>query len=133
MRQLVIVALAGVLGAVAVAGTVQAQPYGPYFPSPAPRAYEPSTGRSYAQVAAYRPGAEYAPYAPYSGAASSDSLIAWSSVLGSAPAFSAGRPYDRYGYDPNGLIAADGHRIKCRNRQVYDEQQQAYVTRRMCR
>jgi hypothetical protein len=41
-------------------------------------------------------------------------------------------PYDRYGPDPNGLIAADGHRIKCKLQDSYSYRFERYVTRRVC-
>jgi hypothetical protein len=129
MRKLLTAALAGasVLGAVAVAETVQAQPYGYYYGPPPARTYDPYTGRYYAPQPAYRPDPRYAPYNGNGG-----SLSAGLSVLGSALGMNAG-VYDQYGYDPNGMIAPDGHRIKCKNRRVYDDYYRAYVTRRVCR
>jgi hypothetical protein len=131
MRKLLTAALAGAtaLGAAAMAGTVQAQPYGYYYNPPVARAYDPYTGRYYDPAPAYRPAPQYA---PYNGYGSNDSLSAGLSVLGSALGLSAGG-YDQYGYDPNGMIAPDGHRIKCKNRRVYDDYYRGYVTRRVCR
>jgi len=41
-------------------------------------------------------------------------------------------PYDRFGPDPNGMIAADGHRIKCKLQDTYSYRFDRYVTRRVC-
>jgi hypothetical protein len=49
-----------------------------------------------------------------------------------APAYGAAMRYDRYGPDPNGMIAADGHRIKCKLDQDWDSYRDRYVTRRVC-
>jgi len=40
-------------------------------------------------------------------------------------------PHDRFGADPNGMIAADGHRIKCKLQDDYDGYGR-YMTRRVC-
>ena len=121
MRKLLVAATAaaGVLGGAMIAQGVQAQPYGYY----APRAVlEPGYrydefGRPYYDDG-YRPG--YA--APLAG-----------SVLGPPLADVYGRvPVDRYGPDPNGMIAADGHRIKCKLTAGYDSRIDRYVTRRVC-
>jgi hypothetical protein len=41
-------------------------------------------------------------------------------------------PYDRFGPDPNGMIAADGHRIKCKLEDTYSYRFDRYMTRRVC-
>jgi hypothetical protein len=41
-------------------------------------------------------------------------------------------PYDAYGPDPNGMIAADGHRLKCKLRDDWDDRYDRYVTHRVC-
>src|SRR5437879_5428965 len=41
-------------------------------------------------------------------------------------------PYDRFGPDPNGMIAADGHRIKCKLQDDWDGRYDAYMTHRVC-
>jgi hypothetical protein len=43
-----------------------------------------------------------------------------------------GVPYDRFGPDPNGLIARDGHRIKCKLTDDWSYRLDRYVTRRVC-
>ena len=40
--------------------------------------------------------------------------------------------YDEYGPDPNGLRAPDGHRIKCKLRDQWDDYLGQYVRRRVC-
>jgi hypothetical protein len=42
-------------------------------------------------------------------------------------------PADQFGPNPDGLIAADGHRIRCDLRTRYDSYYNARVTRRYCR
>ena len=41
-------------------------------------------------------------------------------------------PVDRYGPDPNGMISRDGHVIKCKLQDRYDDYLDRYVTRRVC-
>ena len=41
-------------------------------------------------------------------------------------------PVDRFGPDPNGMIARDGHVIKCKLQDRYDSYLDHYVTRRVC-
>jgi hypothetical protein len=41
-------------------------------------------------------------------------------------------PVDRFGPDPNGMIARDGHVIKCKLRDRFDDYLDHYVTRRVC-
>ena len=121
MRKLLVAATAaaGVLGGAMIAEGVQAQPYGYYAPAPvlAPGYRYDEFGRPYYDDG-YRPG--YA--APLAGA-----------VLGPPLADVYARvPVDRYGPDPNGMIAADGHRIKCKLTDGYDSRIDRYVTRRVC-
>jgi hypothetical protein len=40
--------------------------------------------------------------------------------------------YDEYGPDPNGLRAPDGHRIKCKLVDQWDDDYGQYVRRRNC-
>jgi hypothetical protein len=135
MRKLLTIALAGasVVGGAIVAEAAQAQPYG-YYP-PAPSYY----GNGY--YAAPRP---YAPYTPYNGYAYrnsyGDSGLAGiaGALLGSAigadgyNGYGYGMPYDQYGPDPNGTIAPDGHRIKCKLRRTYDSYYRGDAIRRVC-
>ncbi len=41
-------------------------------------------------------------------------------------------PVDRFGPDPNGMIAADGHRIKCKLQDDYSYRLGRYLTHRVC-
>ena len=41
-------------------------------------------------------------------------------------------PYDRYGADPNGMIARDGHVIKCKLTDDYDSRYGREMTHRVC-
>jgi len=126
MRKLLVAAVAGasVLGGAMIAQTVQAQPYG-YYERVAPAYHYDSYGRRYFED---RYGRHYVDdsddvYGP---------AIA-GSVLGSALADGYARvPYDRYGPDPNGMISPDGHRIKCKLQDTYDDRIDHYVTRRVC-
>lgn len=122
------VAVAG--GALAVAQAAQAQPYG-YYPAPAP------TAGYYDRYGYYHPPV-YPAYPAYPRSYGSDTgLSAGLAVLGSVLGLDAGVgaygnvPVDRYGPDPNGYIAADGHRIKCKLRSSYDSYGR-YMTRRVC-
>jgi len=107
---------AAVMGGAMIAQTAHAQTY--YVPAPAP-VYEPGYrydefGRPYYDDA-YRRGY----VAPLAGAVIGPPLYdAYARV-----------PVDRYGPDPNGMIAADGHRIKCKLR---DDDDYGYRTRRVC-
>jgi hypothetical protein len=123
MRKLLLAGVAGatLLGGAAIAQTVSAQPYVVY---PAPTTVvEPgyrydAYGRPYYDDGYRAPGA----YVDEAG-----------SVLGPAIVEAyGGVPYDRYGPDPNGMIAPDGHRIKCKLGDTYDSRLDRYVTRRVC-
>jgi hypothetical protein len=105
MRKLLFAAAAGatVLGGAMIAQTVQAQPYGYYY-GPAP---------------AYAPGYRYDEFGrPYFD----------DGYRGPAAAM----PYDRFGPDPNGMIAADGHRIKCKLQDDWDGRYDRHYTHRVC-
>lgn len=130
MRKLLnatIAAAMAVGGALAVGQAAQAQPYGYYAPAPAPGYYD--------RDGYWHP--TYAPPAPPPAYYGTDGgLSAGLAVLGSALGLNAGYganvPVDRYGPDPNGMIAADGHRIKCKLRSNYDSYYGRYMTRREC-
>ena len=101
MRKLLVAAAAGasVLGGAMIAQTVQAQPY--YAPAPAyvaPAYHYDRWGRLvYDAPRAYVPP------------------VVEGALIGPALADAYGEvPFDRYGPDPNGMIARDGHRIKCK-------------------
>jgi hypothetical protein len=127
MRKLLVAAAAGasVLGGAMIAQPLQAQPYGYYRPAPPYYAYHyDSYGRRYFEDA---DGRHYTDDRPY------DAPAIAGSVLG--PAFAEGYadvPYDRYGPDPNGMIARDGHRIKCKLQDVFDDRYGGYLRRRVC-
>jgi hypothetical protein len=129
MRKLLAATLAGatVAGGVMIAGTASAQyydRYGYYHPAPA---YADPYYRA-APVNPYYYGDRYV--AP-SGAANALSVLG--SVLGLDTGYMNRVPVDRYGPDPNGMIAPDGHRIKCKLKSRYDSYYRGYVTRRECR
>ena len=119
MRTLLVAALAGAsaLGGVMVAQTTAAQPY---YAAPA-RVYEPGYrydefGRPYYDDG-YRPGY----------------YVEGGSVVGPALVEGYARvPVDRFGPDPNGMIAADGHRIKCKLTDDYSARLGHYYTHRVC-
>jgi hypothetical protein len=126
MRKLIFAAVAGatVLGGAMIAQGAQAQPYG-YYERVAPAYHYDTYGRRY-YVDRY--GRHYvdevAPrYYDDNGLAIGGALLG--SVLGDVP-------YDRYGPDPNGMIARDGHRIKCKLTSDWDYRLDRYVTRRAC-
>lgn len=122
MRKLLLTALgaATALGGASAAPALHAQPYVVYPPTAAvvePGYRYDADGRPYYDDGYRAPG-----YIP-EGAA----------VLGPVLADSYSRvPYDRYGPDPNGLFAADGHRIKCKLEDDYNYRVDRYVTRRVC-
>jgi len=128
MRKLLFTALAGVLaGGALTAGPALAQPY--Y--SAAPR-YDPYYDGAYrAPVApAYDGRYGYYDYGRYDDGAAGLA----GSVLGAAIGglYGSAVPVDRFGPDPNGMIAPDGHRIKCKLRSNWDSYRQAYVRQREC-
>jgi hypothetical protein len=97
------------LGGAVIASGAQAQPYGYY--------YTPPTG--YYDNGYYRPAPTYNGY--YTAPVYGDPALA-GALVGSviAPSYAPGVPVDRFGPDPNGMIAPDGHRIKCKLRTGYD-------------
>jgi hypothetical protein len=126
MRKLLFAAAAAatVLGGAMIAQTAQAQPFG-YYERATPYYHYDSYGRRYFVD---RYGRHYvdevAPrYYDDDGLALGGALLG--SVLGDVP-------YDRYGPDPNGMIARDGHRIKCKLTDSYDYRVGRYITRRVC-
>jgi hypothetical protein len=125
MRKMMGAAIIGltVAGGAVIAGTANAQPYGYYY-APAPGYYDNGYYRS-GPPPYYSNGYNGYYTAPGLGGA----------LLGSAlpgAAYPAGVPVDRYGPDPNGMIAPDGHKIKCKLRSGYDERYGRYRTFRMC-
>lgn len=149
MRKMIRAAVAGLAlmgGAAAVASTAQAQGYyyGPpvyygqngYYQAPSRGYYN----NGYAQPYAGYPNSGYYNngYNGYGNGYGGDSSLAGiagallGSVLGNGYQ-SSNVPYDQYGPDPNGMIAPDGHRIKCKLRKNYDSYYRGYVTRRECR
>ena len=130
MRKLLVAAAAGatVLSGAMIAQAVQAQPYG-YYP-PAGAYYAPayrydSYGRRYFEDAYGRHYVDAAPRSDYDDAPAGLAGALIGSVMG-------GVPYDRYGADPNGMIARDGHRLKCKLTDDYDGRYGRYTTHRVC-
>lgn len=119
MRKLTIAALAG---AMLAGGALTGCASDPYYNDYAWNNRDPYYDRGY-YGPIYRPG-----YEP------SGSSVALS-VLGSllAPDYAGRVPVDAYGPNPNGMIAPDGHRIRCRLQTRYDGYYGARVTRRVCR
>lgn len=117
--------LAVVAGGATTAGAAQAQPYGYYYnPPPATYYYNPPPATGY--YAAPAPGYVYEP-----GAAGLAGAVI-GSMIGAMPAYGEAVPVDRYGPDPNGRIAPDGRRIKCKLQDNWDADHDAYVTHREC-
>jgi hypothetical protein len=122
MRKLILAAVAGgtLLGGAAIAQAAAAQAYVVYPPA---RVVEPG----------YRYDAYGRPYYDDGYRAPGYVVGEAGAVLGSALADGYARvPYDRYGPDPNGMIAPDGHKIKCKLTDDYDYRLDRYLTRRVC-
>jgi hypothetical protein len=118
MRKLLVAAAAGasVLSGAMIAGAAVAQTT--YYVAPA---YAPPAGYHYD---AYGRLVYDAPYA---------APIVGGAVLGPPLAAAVGAvPFDQYGPDPNGMISADGHVIKCKLRDDYDSRFDRYLTHRVC-
>lgn len=131
MRKMLGAALIGltVAGGAVFASTAQAQPYGYYY-SPAPGYYD--NGYYRPAPTPYYNGYYGAPrYDDDSAAGLAGALIG--SVLGDGygSGYGPGVRVDRFGPDPNGMIAPDGHRIKCKMRTGYDGYGR-YRTYRQC-
>jgi hypothetical protein len=118
--------LAVLAGAAALGGAAHAQPYGYY------RGYGDYAYR-YAPPVIYGYDGRYTPYAFYNGYDYAGIAVG-GAQLGSTMGYvyAPGTPYDRYGPDPNGMMAPDGHRIKCKLTTFYDGLYGRYVTRREC-
>ena len=121
MRKLLLAGLAGatLLGGGMIAQTAAGQPYVVYQAPPA----EPG----------YRYDADGRPYYDDGYRATAPVYLEGAAVIG--PALVEGYasvPYDRYGPDPNGMVAPDGHRIKCKLDDSYDPGLDRYITRRVC-
>ena len=130
MRKMMSAAVIGLtaLGGAVIASGAQAQPYGYY--APAPSGYY-DNGYYRPAPAPYYNGYYVAPSYRYNdGTGLAGALIG--SLLGPSYA-SPAVPVDRYGPDPNGMIAPDGHRIKCKLKTRYDSYYRTRVTRRECR
>jgi hypothetical protein len=128
MRKMLSAAVIGLtaFGGAVIAGAAQAQPYGYY--APAPSGYYDSYGN-------YHNGYYAAPVYPAPAYSYDSGAGLAGAVIGSllAPSYAAPAvPVDRYGPDPNGMIAPDGHRIKCKLRTGYDSRWGGYHTFREC-
>ena len=119
MRKMLIAAAAGApaLGGAMFAQAVQAQPY---YVAPAP-VYAPPVGYHYDAYGRLVYDTPYA--APIVGGA-----VIGAPVVGAYSAV----PFDQYGPDPNGMIAADGHKIKCKLQDDWDGRFDRYMTHRVC-
>jgi hypothetical protein len=122
MRKLTMAALAGVMVAGGALASCASDPYYDGYSVSSMGRYDPYYDRSY-YGPVYRPGYAYDP-----GAGLAASVLG--SLLGTGY---ADVPHDRYGPNPHGMIAPDGHRIRCSLRRSYDRMYNAYVTRRVCR
>ena len=137
MRKLLSGLVAGLAvagGAAAIAGAAQAQPYGYYAPGSADYGYRYEPPRAYDGYGGYTPYTYYNGYDGYQGQGGYAAPVGQSdAALGAAMASAVGHPvYDRYGPDPNGLLAPDGHQLKCKLMDTWDDYRHAYVLRRRC-
>lgn len=125
MRKLTIAALAGltIAGGLGLATSGSAQPYRYYSP------YDHSWHYTYDRdrYDTYRDRDRYDD--DDAGSALAGAVLG--SLLGGAGYYDSA-PVDRYGPDPSGMIAPDGHRIRCHMRTHWDNYRDAYVTRRTC-
>ena len=114
MRKMLSTAVIGLtaLGGAVIAGGAQAQPYGYY--------YTPPTG--YYDNGYYHSAPTYNGYYTAPAYGYNDPAAVAGALIGSviAPTYGSAVPVDRFGPDPNGMIAPDGHRIKCKLRTGYD-------------
>jgi hypothetical protein len=110
------------LAGVVLAGGAAAQPFG-YYPAPGHYAYH------YAPPRAYDANGNYTAFVFFNGVDFSDP-VPGTGLL--APEILARAPYDRYGPDPNGLIAVDGHMIYCRLVQTWSGTVHRYLQQREC-
>jgi len=121
-------------GAAATAGAAKAQPTG-YYPAPGAYAYRYDPPRAYDANGDYTGqtyGDGYDGYDAYgdAAAAAGDTGAALGAAVAAATLGHA--PYDQYGPDPNGAVAPDGHQLKCKLVQDWNDYADRYVTRRVC-
>ncbi|MDB5474761.1 MAG: hypothetical protein JWP49_272 [Phenylobacterium sp.] len=132
MRKILGAAVIGLtaLGGAVIAGGAQAQPYGYYVPAPVPA----PAPYGYYDNGYYRPAPAYNGYYGTPSYSYNDGAGLAGALIGSliAPAYGPAVPVDRYGPDPNGMIAPDGHRIKCKLTTGYDGRWGGYRTHREC-
>ena len=123
-------ALAVAGGAAAIAGAAQAQPYG-YYDNSGDYAYRYAPPREYDGSGRYKPYSYYNGYDGYDYAPTTPEA---SAAIGAAMATAAlgHTPYDQYGADPNGVVAPDGHQIKCKLVDEWNDYADRYVKRRVC-
>ena len=127
MRKLTIAALAGltIAGGLGLATSGSAQPYRYYSP------YDHSWHYTYDRDRYERYRYRYHDRDDDdAGAALAGAVLG--SLLGSDTGYYDRAPVDRFGPNPAGMIAPDGHRIRCRLRTNWDSYRDAYVTRRAC-
>lgn len=128
MRKMLSALVAGLAvagGAAAIAGAAQAQPYG-YYPAPGYYGYRYEPPRTYDAEG------RYTPYTYENGYGSEPALagVLLGSVL--APDVAGHAPYDQYGPDLNGMVATDGHAIKCKLVDTWSDRYGRYMKRREC-
>lgn len=126
MRKMFGAALIGLTmaGGAVMATSAQAQYY-----APAPGYYDHGYYVAPAPAPAYVAPSYVAP-GYYDPAAAANAAAALGAVVGGY-VYQPGVPVDRYGPDPNGMIAPDGHRIKCKLHDDYDYRGHLF-TRRDC-
>lgn len=133
MRKMLSALVAGLAvagGATAIAGAAQAQPYG-YYDNSGDYAYRYAPPREYDGSGRYVPYSYYNGYDGYSYAPATGEA---SAAIGTAMAAAAlgHTPYDEYGADPNGVVAPDGHQIKCKLVDDWNDYANRYVKHRVC-
>jgi hypothetical protein len=131
MRKMLTATAAGLAvasGAMALAGAAQAQPYG-HYTSDGRYAYTYEAPRAYGYDGRYLPYGYYNGYSGYSSEAALAGALLGAAI---APDILGHAPYDQFGPDPNGMVASDGHLIKCKLVNSYDGYYGAYRTRREC-
>lgn len=122
MRKVTMTALAGLMLA---GGVVAGCASDPYYNDYAWNRTEPYYDNAYY-------GPVYHPGYVYDRSGSSVAASVLGSLLGGSYDYAA-VPVDQFGPNPSGMIAPDGHRIRCTLRTRYDNVYNARVTRRECR
>jgi hypothetical protein len=132
MLSALVAGLAAAGGAAVLAGAAQAQPYGYYSGwNGNAYAYRYAPPRAYGYDGRYtRYGDGY--YGGNGGYSRYYGLTGSAFAAAIAPEILGDAPNDQYGPDPNGMIAPDGHRIKCKLLNRYNRYAGHSMTRREC-